>query len=146
MFGIFRKKSLGQANPSFSIQGVEKHLQAMGYTLLQHGAGVALLELKSGYSEVDIASHIALTTLALDVRESGSDIMKLTDLHSHGMTVLQVLKSYKDRGAMNPTQWQNDSNAVFNIITVNERQKEWVAKVLSDPVAGKERLAKRSIR
>ncbi|ERP67399.1 hypothetical protein VCHC36A1_3711 [Vibrio cholerae HC-36A1] len=42
---------------------------------------------------------------------------------------------------MNPTQWENDSTAVYRIITIDNQQLEWVENILNDPVAGKERLA-----
>ena len=49
--------------------------------------------------------------------------------------------SDKEKGMMNPTQWQNDANAIARVSTVDEHQEEWIEKVLSDPIAGKERLA-----
>jgi hypothetical protein len=141
MFGFFKrrkKRSIDSDNP---IHRVETHLQVMGYDLTPYGAGVALLELESGYNEVETASHIAHTTLALDVKEAGTDILKLAGFLPHGMALLEVLKDYKDHGLMNPTQWQNDSTAVFRIVNVDQHQEEWIAKILSDPVAGKQRLA-----
>jgi hypothetical protein len=123
------------------ISRVAEHLRIMGYDLTPYGAGVALLEIESGYSEAETASHIAHTTLALDVKEAGTDIEKLLGFLPHGMALLEVLKDYKDRGMMRESQWQNDSTAVFRVITVDEHQEEWIAKILSDPIAGKQRLA-----
>jgi hypothetical protein len=57
------------------------------------------------------------------------------------MALLEVLKDYKDRGMMRESHWKNDSTAVFRIINVDQHQEEWIAKVLSDPIAGKQRLA-----
>jgi hypothetical protein len=132
------KPEYGGDNP---IGAVEDHLKNMGYDLTPYGAGVALLELESGYNAVETASHLSLTTLALDVREAGTDIEKLMRFMPHAMALLEVLKEYKDKGMMNPTQWQNDANAIARVSTVDEHQEEWIEKVLSDPVAGKERLA-----
>lgn len=132
------KPQEGGDNP---IGAVEVHLKNMGYDLTPYGAGVALLELESGYNAVETASHISLTTLAFDVREAGTDIEKLMQFVPHAMTLLEVLKSYKDKGMMNLTQWQNDANAIARVSTVDEHQEEWIEKVLSDPIAGKERLA-----
>lgn len=123
------------------ISRVAAHLRIMGYDLTPYGAVVALLEFESGYNEVETASHIAHTTLALDVREAGTDILKLAAFMPHGMALLEVLKNYKDRGMMRESQWQNDSTAVFRIINVDQHQEEWIAKILSDPIAGKQRLA-----
>jgi len=131
-----------QDQPSVNpIDPVAAHLQAMGYDLTPYGATVALLEVESGYNAVEAASHIALTTMALDVREAGDDIERLLGFVPHGRALLEVLTEYKDQEAMHPTQWQNDANALVRVITVDEHQEEWIKKILSDPVAGKERLA-----
>lgn len=136
MFGFFKKK------PSVnSIEEVSIHLAHMGYSLLPYGVGVAQLELMSGYNAIETASHIALTTLALDVRNAGNDIVALTAFVPHGMALLEVLKNFKDNGKINPTQWANDANAIFHIVHVDQNQEEWIKKILSDPIAGKERLA-----
>ena len=120
---------------------IAEFLRWMGYDLTPYGAGVALLEAESGYGNCEIASHLALTTLALDVREAKMDIEKLALLYVHGMELLNLLKEYKDTGRMDPTQWTNDATAIFGIANISEQQAERVAKVLSDPVAGKSRLA-----
>jgi hypothetical protein len=127
------------------IKAVEAQLETMGYELTLHGAGLALIEMKSGYNAVETASHIALTTLARDVREAGTNIIKLMSFLPHAMHLLAVLKDYKDQGMMHPTQWQNDANAIWRVVNVDERQQEWIEKILSDPIAGKERLAIRCI-
>lgn len=113
----------------------------MGYDPTPYGIGVALLSLQSGYNHVEVASHIAHVTLARDVREAGNDFVKLIGYRPHGVALLEVLKQYKDAGAMHPTQWQNDARAIMGIITVDREQEAWLAKVLSDPMAGKQRLA-----
>lgn len=129
------------AHDDDSLSRVEEHLQIMGYDLTPYGAYVALCELVSGYSEVETASHIAHTTLALDVKQAGNDIDKLSRFVPHGMALLEVLKNYKDRGMMRESQWDNDATAVFRIINIDEHQEEWITKILSDPIAGKQRLA-----
>jgi hypothetical protein len=120
---------------------VLKHLRIMGYDPTPYGIGVALLSLQSGYNRVEIASHLAHVTLARDVREALGDFVKLISYHTHGMALLEVLKQYKDARAMHPTQWQNDARAIMGIITIDTEQEAWLSKVLSDPVAGKERVA-----
>jgi len=131
-------ESMENTNP---IDSVAKHLRVMGYDLTPYGAGVALLEIQSGYNEVETASHIALTTMALDIRGAGKSAKKLISFFLHGHSLLKVLKNYKDQNMMHPAQWQNDSNAVFRLSTIDENQEEWLEKILSDPIAGKERLA-----
>lgn len=137
MFGIFKKKN----NISNPLEEVEAHLKIMGYNLLPYGAAVALADIKNGYNSVEAASLIAVTTMALDIKEAGDDILSLMAFLPHGLALLKVLKKYKENNQMHPTQWQNDSAAVWHIVNVDEKQLEWVDKILSDPVAGKERLA-----
>lgn len=140
MFGFLKKKK-----PKDNLESVIYHLQMMGYDLLPYGAGVAQAELSSGYNAVETASHIALTTMALDIKESGDDIIALAAFIPHAKALLELLKKYKEKKLMNPTQWDNDARAIYHIATVDENQLEWIEKVLSDPIAGKERLAKSRI-
>jgi hypothetical protein len=141
MLGLFKRETRQQesANP---IDRVAAYLHAMGYVLTPYGAGVALLGIRSGYTEVEAASHIALTTMARDVKEAGSNIVKLVAFVPHAHALLRLLKEYADSGLMHPTQWQNDSMAIYRIVTVDEHQLDAIEQVLSDPIAGKERLAK----
>lgn len=123
------------------LDAVAAHLQIMGYDLTPYGAGVALLEIESGYNSVEVASHIALTTLALDIKEAGNNIITLIFYVPHARALLRVLKDYMNKGMMHPTQWQNDANVILRISTVDAHQEEWIETVLSDPVTGKARLA-----
>jgi len=141
MFGLFKKKQHGGGG---EIERVATHLKVMGYDLTPFGAGVAVANLMSGYNHVETASYIALITMALDIRElreSGSDIVKLASYYTHAMALLEVLKDYKDNGTMREELWKNYSNALFHASYVDENQEKWVAMILSDPVAGKQRLA-----
>lgn len=129
------------AKASDDLAAVAKHLKSMGYDLTPYGGGVALAQLASGYNVVEAASHLAHVTLARDVRDAGDNIEKLVAFVPHGMALIEVLTQYKDAGAMHPTQWQNDARAVMGIITVDEQQEKWLTQVLSDPVAGAQRVA-----
>lgn len=64
----------------------------MGYDLLPYGAGVALAGLMSGYNNVETTSHIALTTMALDIKEAGRGITSLMAFLPNGMELLKILK------------------------------------------------------
>jgi hypothetical protein len=57
------------------------------------------------------------------------------------MALLNVLKEYRDKKMMRDSVFQNDAKAVFHIATIDGQQGEWIDKILSDPIAGKERLA-----
>lgn len=120
---------------------VENHLNEMGYDLLYYGAFVAQANLVSGYSIAEAAAHIALTTLARDIKEAGLDDDLLTSIFFHGMALLHILKEHKENNKIHPAQWKNDTDAIFNIITPSKYQLEWVEKILSDPISGKQRLA-----
>ena len=140
MFGFLKKKK-----PANDLDNVTYHLQMMGYDLLPYGVSVAQVELSSGYNAIETASHIAFTTMALDVKEIGDDVMALAAFMPHAKALLELLKEYKDKKLMNPTQWDNDARAIYHIVTVDEHQLEWIDKILSDPIAGKARLAKSRI-
>jgi hypothetical protein len=144
MLGYFKKSKPAHQNDN-PISRVAAYLEIMGYELTPYGAGVALLECKSGYNEVETASHIAFTTMALDIKESGNNARKLMPIFLHGHALLEVLKEYKDKGMIHPAQWQNDSLAIFRIATPDMRRNQWIEEILNDPLAGKERLAKSRI-
>ena len=137
-----KKSSIWGDDPLERVENIVRHL---GYDLLPYGIGVAKLELESGYREMEIASHIALTTLALDIRESGNDIERFGALALHGKSICRVLNEANKNKMMNPNQWQSDVNAVVKISIPSEEQLQWIDKVLSDPIAGKQRLAKSQI-
>lgn len=120
---------------------VEKYLNKMGYDLLPYGAEVALMELESGYSPAEAASHIALTTMALDFKQAEDNFDKLITLTAHSMEILKILKILKDTGQMHPAQWKNDTNALWQVAQIDKDQIDWVNKILDDPISGKERLA-----
>jgi len=140
MFGLFKKKKIQN-----DVDSVKPHLKKMGYDILPYGIGVAIVELNSGYNSVETASHIAFTTMALDIKEANNNALTLMIILQHAYALLEILKEYKDNGMMNPTQWKIDADAIIGIARITKYQKEWVDKVLSDPIAGKERLAKSRI-
>jgi hypothetical protein len=114
----------------------------MNYEPTPYGAAVALADIASGYSIGEAAAHIALTTLAWENKETRGSLAELTDI-PHATRILEVLRQLKDSGLMHPTQWQNDSNAVWKVAIPSAEQGEWIRLVLADPIAGVERLAKR---
>jgi hypothetical protein len=138
MFGFFKSKPESDSNP---LVAVGEHLKLMGYDLTGYGVAVALLEVQSGYSPVETASHIALTTMALDIKSAQRDFDRSMGIYSHAMALLKVLKEYRDKKEMRATMWQNDSKAIYHIATIDGQQAQWIEKILNDPIAGKERLA-----
>jgi hypothetical protein len=140
MFGSWLKRR-AQLKSVREATAVGEHLKIMGYDLTGYGAAVALLEVQSGYSAVETASHIALTTMALDIKSAEQDLERLMRIHSHAMALLKVLKEYRDKKMMRDSMCQNDATAVYHIATIDGQQGDWIDKILSDPIAGKERLA-----
>ena len=56
--------------------------------------------------------------------------------------MLEVLKSYKDRGLMKEDLWKNDTSAVHGLATLGESQQQWISAVLlNDEVKHLGRLA-----
>ena len=110
-----------------------------------YGGCVALLYLKSGYSPCEVASYLALVTLAHDAKEAGSDIMKLLALVPHANAIIDALKEFKSGGLMREELFKNDVCAIAGVVIVEMGQQEWISRVLSDPVIGQERVARSRI-
>jgi hypothetical protein len=136
MFNFFK----GKTTPPDPLSDVTAHLKNLAYDLTPYGASVASLELQSGYSPAEVASHLALITMALDIKNVGLSTQLLWFV-PHARALLDVLKSYRDKGLMREAIWKNDATAVYGISMVDNKQVQWIDKVLSDPIAGKERLA-----
>jgi len=64
----FDTKAPEVANKKGEIAAVERYLKELGYDVTPEGAAVAAFQLTSGYSAAEVASHLALVTLARDVR------------------------------------------------------------------------------
>lgn len=123
-----------------SIDDVAKHLKIMGYDLNDYGIGAAYALLSSNYSSVEASSAIALTTMALDIKET-QNIMSLIKISHHGMLLVEALTDYKSKKLMHPSQYLNDVKAIKSIMSVNEQQLANVDDILDDPILGKERVA-----
>lgn len=113
----------------------------LGYTPTQYGVGVLLLSLTSGYSPVESASQIALATMATDIKDAGTDILRLMGFMPHTRAIIDILHEYTDRGLMRQSLSENDMRAYMGIAVVRAGQQEWIARVLSDEVLSNERLA-----
>ncbi len=142
MFGIFKKKKPELEN---KFEAVKVYIEKMGYELLPSGVEVALLGLISDYSPIETASHIAYTTLALDMRETKWHASKMMLLMPQGQLLLAVLKECKDKKIMTTAQWQKHSMAVWSILNIAEHHQVSIDEILSDPITGKERLAESQI-
>ena len=106
-----------------------------------YGTEVALVEIKSGHNEVETASRIAFTTLALDIHDAGDNAAKIMKYWQHAIGLLHLLKAYKDKGMITNEQWKSNSTIVHRISTMDPEQEKWLALVLSHPVLGIARLA-----
>lgn len=117
------------------------YLFNFGYKLTDYGIAVSIFELMSEYTEAEIAMHIALITLALDMKEAGNDILKMMTIFFKSRRTLIILNEYQKEGLIRQELWENDSLAIYKVGSIDEMQKEWIDKVLSDPIVGKKRLA-----
>jgi hypothetical protein len=141
-FRIVIKEKADIEDKQDSIEDVQNHLAKMGFEITVPGATVAAYSLTSGYNSVEVASYFAVITTALDVKEAGDDIDILMTIFTRTLShVLVVLKSYVDSGQMRNDLWENDARALQHTTNIDESQEEWVEKVLTDPVAAKDRLA-----
>lgn len=118
------------------------HLQRLGFDITPCGERVALREIEGGSSDVGVASHVALVTMALDIKEVGSDIFLLMQFGPRAVAIAKVLNDYKDRGLLTEAQWNSVTNALRHLVNVNPEQVPWIEKILSDPIAAEGRLAK----
>lgn len=137
MFGFFRK-TRPERNPASETEAI---LKALGFDLLPYGAGVAIASHLSGYSPHESASLIASTTLALEIRNANNDIVVLMKVAVHATAVSRRLASFAQQGLIRKDVFENDMLAILGLITIDADQKKWVDRLLSEPVAGKERLA-----
>jgi hypothetical protein len=115
----------------------------MGFKLTHDGAGVALLMLASGYHAAEAASRIALTTLALDSRTAGNDLHKTDAILCHAVEIIKIIGKLENSGLMRTGIAKNDARALWGVANPSVERKEWIMTVLSDEVAGKNRLAQR---
>lgn len=145
MLGFLKKKREQGRQDDNQIFAVSAHLKYMGYDPTPYGSGVSLYIHRSGYNEVETAAYIALTTMALDIKEAGHSSIIGIHIFFHARTLLEILKDYKEKGMIHPTEWQGLSTAFFRLATPDAQQNEWVERILSDPVTGKERLARSRI-
>lgn len=127
------------------ITQVQERLEELGYDITPYGASVALMSVESGYSHAETASHLALATLARDAKEAENDIMKTIQLLGHAREMLPILVQYQDRGLMRQELYQNDGRAMIGVAMMDEEQRSWIERVLSDPVVSKERVARSRI-
>jgi len=142
MFGFFRKKQ-PERNPAVEAGAV---LKILGFDLLPYGVGVAVASHLSGYSPHESASLIASTTLALEIQNANNDIIALMMIAVHALEVTRRLAAFAKQGLMREEIFENDRIALLGLIATDADQKSWVDRLLSDPVAGKERLAKSRIK
>lgn len=116
-------------------------LGKLGYDTTLYGAGVALLSLQSGYSEAETASHLALATLAHDVKEAGFDLQKSMALVAHAGAMIDILGELKNAGLMREIFFKNDGSAMLKVAIPSSEQTSWIDKVLSDQMVAQERVA-----
>lgn len=137
------KADMGLLNDN-SLKEVSYHLNEMGFEITQHGIAIAALTLASNYTAAETASFIVLSTFAFEIKEivdDSPDIIKLMSYATSSIEIIHYLKGCTERNEMRPIQYNNDINALSNVVHVGPKQKEWLDKVLSDPNT-KKRLAK----
>lgn len=123
------------------LAAVEALLGQLGFDLTPYGAGVAQLSLGSGFSNAETASHIALATVARDVRESSHDLDGIMYIAIHARSMLAALERFHTDGLMRSAFVKNDGRALIKVAIPSPEQAEWIDRVLSDEVVAKERMA-----
>ena len=143
MFGFFKKKA---GPPENTIEVVAELLKPLGYELTEDGIGLVATEIASNYSAAEIVSHIILCTIALDAKEAhdDADLKKLMEIASSSISVSKAIKFFIENKWMHPSQYQNDVAALAGVSILGPEQKEWIEKILSDPMVSNKRLANRN--
>ena len=134
-----RKKKPDERNAD--LKSVEDFLDQLGYEMTEYGVGLALLSIESNYTSAEIASHMALATLAWDSRRANNDIVKSIGLAAHARALIDLLEKYKENGLMREELFRNDARAMLKVAIPSPEQSEWIDKVLSDPMLAKDRVA-----
>lgn len=116
------------------LSNIAELLDFLGFTIAPDGVGLALTGLFSGYKPAEMASYIILCTLALDVKEAEDRLDVLMNIFSHGITVIEALRTLRDKGHIRNDIYDNDTNAIIGVIKIESEQLNWVERVLSDPL------------
>jgi len=124
-----------------TVDDVGEHLDKMGYRLTIVGAGYAIMQRKSGFGTVEVASQIALHTLALDLRNAGTDIERIAEIAENAKRIIGLLNGYKSAGKIRAVQWEKDTRAIAGIAFPGHQQDAWLESTLNNPMVGETRLA-----
>ncbi len=122
-----------------------KFLEELGYRATPHGTGIILAQLMSECSPAEAALYVAINTLALDIVEFENDLDKLMGSGIHCLAILKLIKSYKERGLIRESEWENSARGLYHLMTIDKNQMKWCQNILSDPVVGDHRLAHRFV-
>lgn len=120
---------------------VEAALYRLGYKINFYGIGITRFSFVSGYSPCETASHLALSTLALDIKEGFPDIRKMMRPVPNASAMFHILVDFKNAGLMREELVENDARAIFHVITPGKHQLTWISQVLSDPLIAQNRVA-----
>lgn len=135
------RSGLRHDRPRNGIDDVEEHLEKMGYRLTVVGAGYAIMQRKSGFKAVEVASQIALHTLALEIRSAAANSERTAEIVEDAKRIAEVLDGYKSDGTIHAIQWENDTKAIAGLAFPGARQDDWLDATLSNPMVGETRLA-----
>lgn len=140
MFGLFKKRI--RVDQLEGVDAVAHFLRYdLAFKITKAGTTVADMQLKSGYSPVEVASNLALVAMASKVKTAGSDIEELLRLPIHAMEMVKRLKLHVEQGLMRPELYKNDVTALIGLTQIDAETENWVEKVLADNPLDGEPLA-----
>lgn len=140
-----QKKPADDADDNDLIVEVDDKMLELGFILSKYGTAVALLSRQSGYSAAETASHLALATIARDIREEPNNLDMTLAIANQAREMLQVLKRFVEDGDMRANFFKNDGLALVKIATPGPEQHEWLNRVLSDEIVARDRVASHEI-
>jgi len=141
VFNFFKPKE--PPDPAQSdINEVSEFLERLGYKLLPEGEGVVSVGIAGEQTHAEVASFIALYTLAREIRNAGDDIelLALQTVHAHEM--LKLIKRYRGSDMIRKEPWEVLSTLIFKVSQVDSEQEGWLNQVLNTELA-KLKLAER---
>lgn len=137
MFDFLKKTA-----SSSPIEQLKIHLKKMAYEPTDYGLELAEQQLTENKDPLSLAIQIAYSTMAYDLSQTGAAATALLRFRPQAADILNLLQEYKNHDLLGETEWHEAQEIIIAISAINEQQEAMVKQVLSDPLFGRQRLAR----
>ncbi|MBD3671763.1 MAG: hypothetical protein HUJ29_13420 [Gammaproteobacteria bacterium] len=134
----FLKKSAPPATP---MEAVKQTLSELDYELNENGIAAAQVKLDSGSDPVEVATWIAVISMAYQLKHAGAAATGVLRFRPQAADLLEKVTALKEDGHLEARHWQELHDAILGISSINEQQARWIDDVLSHPLAQSSPLA-----